>query len=741
MSKQTIENGATFELHRNKLNDMFTELYNFMSGAGAQLQAGTIALRDAINIPKIGTQVFVINDGDGKWALYQATTTGVGATFVKLSDPDLLNAVMSNATIKAAYESNPDTNALTNALKLAYDNAVLAIGNKVDKETGKSLLSDTEIARLLTLTAPIDSNLGLLKTTDTPPPTGTHKGDVATAGTYTNFITAGATAVVFTAPELADNYGYIYVVNNVATKSLVSKKGDTYNNGYKTAVNPTLGIKDNTLISSTGSEVNNVDYECTDFIAVNGSGARITISTGMSYTIAQVLVAYDKNKIFLSIIEGSSSTDKINQQYTQPLGCAFIRVTNKKSKGITLAVKIEENVKATTDAKIQANSDVVGNIIIPNVLINSFFISITGSKLSNPAIDYSFFNVVPREELVINAKVITAAVPIIVFFDKFNSVLSFSFTTDLNYAKVVIPLNCFKIAINNNPSLKTLSVERQPMSYAQSAAKVSQETTLSELKDANLFYEIASGVPSYNIDNETVGIIVSGQSNAEGRAPLVDFPAEYSKTIATCNFNFNDVTGNFSPLNVTGQWGFDAIVYNKIATKLGAENFYVVKRTRGGTSVAYQYNTSFNADIKKFENDIGWESQLYYLEKSIRSALAANPNIKFKAILWHQGESDSNNEQYFRDLARVIMYIRGIVKNPVLPFIYGTIPTNSLSYAETTYNAFVKIQENLKNCYMIDMGNKSLNADNVHFNATTAKWLGEQMWTIMDTNTMIRRKS
>ena len=58
----------------------------------------------------------MLDDGDGQWALYKATTAGVGATYVKLSDPDLLNAVLTAAQIKASYESNPDTNSFTNAL-------------------------------------------------------------------------------------------------------------------------------------------------------------------------------------------------------------------------------------------------------------------------------------------------------------------------------------------------------------------------------------------------------------------------------------------------------------------------------------------------------------------------------------------------------------------------------------------------------------------------------------------------
>lgn len=103
------------------------------------------------------------------------------------------------------------------------DNFTELYEGKVDKEAGKSLVTDAEKSNWNA--ASIGSDLGLLKTTDTPPPTGTHKGDVNSAGTYTNFIDSTSTAIVFTAPELVDNFGYIYVVDNVATKSLVAKKG------------------------------------------------------------------------------------------------------------------------------------------------------------------------------------------------------------------------------------------------------------------------------------------------------------------------------------------------------------------------------------------------------------------------------------------------------------------------------------------------------------------------------------
>lgn len=105
--------------------DTLQKLYNLVLGAVTQVNVANIAARDAYNVPRIPFNIFVVDDGDGRWALYQATTTGVGATFVKLSDPDLLNAVMSAAQIKTAYESNSDTNAFTNAL-LAKLNGIAA---------------------------------------------------------------------------------------------------------------------------------------------------------------------------------------------------------------------------------------------------------------------------------------------------------------------------------------------------------------------------------------------------------------------------------------------------------------------------------------------------------------------------------------------------------------------------------------------------------------------------------------
>lgn len=96
--------------------DTLKKLYNLILSQFVEKTVADITERNAFNAP-LGCHVFVSDDGDTHWALYKATTAGVNATYIKLSDPDLLNAAMTASGIKVAYESNPDTNAFTNALR------------------------------------------------------------------------------------------------------------------------------------------------------------------------------------------------------------------------------------------------------------------------------------------------------------------------------------------------------------------------------------------------------------------------------------------------------------------------------------------------------------------------------------------------------------------------------------------------------------------------------------------------
>ncbi len=149
------------------------KLYNLILGAVSQVTVADTAARDAYNVPRLPFNIFVTDDGDSRWALYAATTTGVVATFIKLSDPDLLNAVMSAAQIKIAYESNADTNCFTNALLAKLDAiAAGATANSTDaylldraNHTGNqtaSTIIDFNAAALAAAPAETDITIGAL---------------------------------------------------------------------------------------------------------------------------------------------------------------------------------------------------------------------------------------------------------------------------------------------------------------------------------------------------------------------------------------------------------------------------------------------------------------------------------------------------------------------------------------------------------------------------------------------------
>lgn len=86
---------------------------------GTNFTVGTIAGRDALTGLTVSDRVLVQDNGDGKWALYHTATVTDGAgstsTFTLLADQDSLENSISATAIKAAYESNADTNAFTDA--------------------------------------------------------------------------------------------------------------------------------------------------------------------------------------------------------------------------------------------------------------------------------------------------------------------------------------------------------------------------------------------------------------------------------------------------------------------------------------------------------------------------------------------------------------------------------------------------------------------------------------------------
>ena len=155
-------------------------------------------------------------------------------------------------------------------------------------------------------------------------------------------------------------------------------------------------------------------------------------------------------------------------------------------------------------------------------------------------------------------------------------------------------------------------------------------------------------------------ILCAGQSNADGRVPLADFPDEL-KEYRYCQWSygsgdFETATGaftNYSPRvakpKIEQSWGFDAVVYKRLE-QLWQHPFYVIKHTDGGTAIDPSCKSSthglyWSADPAFLDATSsashGGKSLLKAFERQIDDCLKNLPrNFDIKCLLWHQGESD-----------------------------------------------------------------------------------------------------
>jgi hypothetical protein len=97
------------------------EVQALIAGAQNAYSVADLSARAALTGLKVTDRVFVADDGDGKWALYivLTATDGQGSTceYQKVADQDVFDNAMTASAVKAAYESNGDTNAFTDAEK------------------------------------------------------------------------------------------------------------------------------------------------------------------------------------------------------------------------------------------------------------------------------------------------------------------------------------------------------------------------------------------------------------------------------------------------------------------------------------------------------------------------------------------------------------------------------------------------------------------------------------------------
>lgn len=265
-------------------------------------------------------------------------------------------------------------------------------------------------------------------------------------------------------------------------------------------------------------------------------------------------------------------------------------------------------------------------------------------------------------------------------------------------------------------------------------------------------------------------ILVAGQSNADGRVPLSDLPAELND-YRYCLWSygsgdFETATGEFSPFRprvakpkIEGSWGFDAVVYKRLET-LWQRPFYVIKHTDGGTAIDPKCKQSthglfWSADTAFLNRTAsashGGKSLLKAFCRQIDDALAhlpkkaghskarAGKDYDIKCLIWHQGESDQKAaDRYYDNLKAVIAYIRhhlaestGKKRYERLPVVCGTFSTKSKQGSPVVADALRRLAKEDKHFFVVEAGDLPLLKDHLHFNAEGAQTLGQRVFDTM----------
>lgn len=133
-----LANMQTYTLaEKNKLAGLESSRFKGVFPSLGSLQAGVISPQagDYADVDSAGVDVvrYIWDASDSVWLVQQGSTS------------------ITAAQVKQMYESNPDTNAFDDDSKNILDGVPLALDSKVDKVAGKSLVDDTEIAKLLTV--------------------------------------------------------------------------------------------------------------------------------------------------------------------------------------------------------------------------------------------------------------------------------------------------------------------------------------------------------------------------------------------------------------------------------------------------------------------------------------------------------------------------------------------------------------------------------------------------------------
>lgn len=231
---------------------------------------------------------------------------------------------------------------------------------------------------------------------------------------------------------------------------------------------------------------------------------------------------------------------------------------------------------------------------------------------------------------------------------------------------------------------------------------------------------------------DTVDVVIyAGQSNAEGRADLSNVPAQYLSRIADEHpvnqiYWSDDDDKEWQKMDIpeaNRRGGVQAdddfgsyVLLADTAYRYTGKEIWILQVTEGGTGLA--------SDILNKDWNINTEDEQYQLLKnklvnSRLSALKQKKILRYKAVVWMQGESDAEDStkaaNYEANLTDLINQFRTDTGIDV-PWIVGRIQNYGATYTSQVRDAQVNVANTVTNVEWINTDSYTLR-DYVHFDA------------------------
>jgi hypothetical protein len=225
-------------------------------------------------------------------------------------------------------------------------------------------------------------------------------------------------------------------------------------------------------------------------------------------------------------------------------------------------------------------------------------------------------------------------------------------------------------------------------------------------------------------DQPEILFLLGGQSNMAGNGFTKDLPKtpeydEYRSFPGKVSI-WNAKEKKWTPLIIGSRFGPEIGFAHTLSSALPDKHIGIVKYAVGGTSMDQW--TPGGALYTRLLGDF-------------QDALKSAPDITLAAMLWHQGESDTDAEDvakaYQDKFIHFIKMIRKDTQQADLLFIYGQInPARSFRGVPRFLHADIvrKAQQELRlpNAIMITTDDCAMNKDNLHYSAKGQLEMGKR---------------